>query len=115
MGRVGNPFPDFPPSFYRDTGRYRNSFSELDTDQESVVMEHLMADEAFVDSVKRSRTKLQASFTALDPSNGNILAWVGGIDYGTQQFDHVHQSRGQAGSTFKPFVYAVAIDRKSVV
>src|SRR5690625_7074330 len=30
--------------------------------------------------------------------------------YGTQQFDHVHQSRRQAGSTFKPFVYAVAIN-----
>jgi len=110
MDRLWNSYPDFLPSFIRDTDRYRNSFSELDTDQESVVMEHLMADEAFVDSVKRSRTKLQASFTALDPSNGNILAWVGGIDYGTQQFDHVHQSRRQAGSTFKPFVYAVAID-----
>src|SRR5690625_7473058 len=107
MGRVGNPFPDFPPSFYRDTGRYRNSFSELDTDQESVVMEHLMADEAFVDSVKRSRTKLQASFTALDPSTGNILAGGGGMDYGTHQFDHGHRSGRQPGPTSNPFSYAV--------
>lgn len=110
MDRLWQQYPEFLPSFIRDTDRYRNGFSELDTDQESVVMEHLMADAAFVDSVKQTRTKLQASFTALDPSNGNILVWVGGTDYGTQQFDHVHQSRRQAGSTFKPFVYAVAID-----
>lgn len=110
MDRLWQQYPDFLPSFIRDTDRYKNGFTELDTDQESEVMEHLLADHAFVDSVKRTRTKLQASFTGLDPSNGNILAWVGGIDYGSQQFDHVHQSRRQAGSTFKPFVYAVAID-----
>lgn len=110
MDRLWQSYPAFLPSFIRDTDRYRNGFTEYDTDQSSVVMEHLLADEAFVDSVKQTRTKLQASFTALDPSNGNILVWVGGTDYGTQQFDHVHQSRRQAGSTFKPFVYAVAID-----
>jgi len=58
----------------------------------------------------RERTRLQASFLAVDPVNAHVLAWVGGVDYGKQQFDHVHQARRQAGSTFKPFVYAVAID-----
>jgi len=110
MNELWKDYPQFLRSFIRDTDRYKNAFSKLDTDQESVVFENLMADEAFVDSVKRARTKLQAGFTAVDPSNGHILAWVGGTDYGTQQFDHVHQSKRQAGSTFKPFVYAVAID-----
>lgn len=110
MNELWEKYPQFLRSFIRDTDRYKNAFTKLNTDQESVVFENLMADEAFVDSVKRARTKLQAGFTAVEPSNGHILAWVGGADYGTQQFDHVHQSRRQAGSTFKPFVYAVAID-----
>ena len=38
------------------------------------------------------------------------MAWVGGSNYGNVQFDHVYQARRQAGSTFKPFVYAAAID-----
>jgi penicillin-binding protein 1A len=94
----------------RETDRYKNAFQKYNTDQESVVFAELMADSAYVDSVKRVKTKLQASFTAVDPNNGNVLAWVGGADFGSQQFDHVHQARRQAGSTFKPFVYAVAID-----
>ncbi len=110
MNRLWQEYPGFLRSFIRETDRYRNAFSKLNTNQESVVFQHLEADEAFVDSLKRARTKLQASFTAIDPSNGHVLAWVGGADYGAQQFDHVHQARRQAGSTFKPFVYAVAID-----
>jgi penicillin-binding protein 1A len=103
-------YPTYLKSFIRETNRYKNGFSKYDTDQESVVFDHLLADSAFVDSVKRVRTKLQASFTAIRPDNGHILAWVGGADFGTQQYDHVHQSKRQAGSTFKPFVYAVAMD-----
>ncbi len=110
MDRLWEQYPQFLRDYIRETDRYRNGFAKYETNQESVVFQNLMADEAFVDSLKRARTKLQASFTAIDPNNGHILAWVGGADYGTQQFDHVHQSRRQAGSTFKPFVYAVAID-----
>ncbi|MDR9363765.1 MAG: transglycosylase domain-containing protein [Balneolaceae bacterium] len=110
MDELWDKYPGFLRSFIRETDRYKNAFSKLETDQESVVFNHLMADSVFVDSVKRVRTKLQASFTAIKPDNGHILAWVGGADFGTQQYDHVHQSKRQAGSTFKPFVYAVAID-----
>lgn len=110
MNELWEKYPTFLNSFIRETDRYKNAFSKLETNQESIVFEHLKADSAFVDSVKRVRTKLQASFTAIRPDNGHILAWVGGADFGTQQFDHVHQSKRQAGSTFKPFVYAVAID-----
>jgi penicillin-binding protein 1A len=110
MDRLWEEYPHFLRSFIRETDRYKNGFAKYETDQESVVFANLEADSAFVDSVKRARTKLQASFTAVDPNTGHILAWVGGADFGTQQFDHVHQARRQAGSTFKPFVYAVAID-----
>lgn len=110
MDRLWRQHPSFLRSFIRETDRYKNAFSEMNTDQESVVFERLMADSAFVDSVKRARTRLEAGFVAIDPSNGNIMAWVGGSDYGHVQFDHVYQSRKQTGSTFKPFVYTVAID-----
>ena len=110
MNRLWEEYPQFLRDYIRESDRYKNAFSKYDTNQESVVFEILMNDEAYLDSLKRARTKLQSSFTAIDPNNGHILVWVGGSDYGTQQFDHVHQSRRQAGSTFKPFVYAVAID-----
>lgn len=103
-------FPTYLREFMRDTDRYKNGFSKYNTDQESVVFRELMADSAYVDSVKRARTKLQSSFVAIDPNNGSVLAWVGGINYGQKQFDHVYQSRRQAGSTFKPFVYSIAVD-----
>lgn len=110
MDRLWKEFPLFLRSFIRETDRYKNAFSKYDTDQESVVFEKLMADSAFVDSVKRARTRLEAGFVAVDPRNGNVLAWVGGSNYGHVQYDHVYQSRRQTGSTFKPFVYTVAID-----
>jgi len=110
MDLLWEEYPNFLRSFIRETDRYRNGFAKYNTNLESVVFDSLKADSAFVDSVKRARTRLQASFTAIDPTNGHVLAWVGGADYGQQQFDHVYQSRRQAGSTFKPFVYAVAID-----
>ncbi len=102
--------PQFLRQFLRETDRYKNGFANYDTKIEKVVFDSLFADSAFVDSVKRANTKLEAGFVAIEPSNGNVLAWVGGTDYGSVQYDHVYQARRQAGSTFKPFVYAVAID-----
>lgn len=60
------------------------------------------------DSVKYYLKLLNAGFIAIDPLNGHILAWVGGIDHKTFQFDHV-TSRRQVGSTFKPIVYTAAM------
>lgn len=110
MNELWDEFPMFLRSFMRESDRYKNAFSLYQTDQESVVFDSLFADSSYVDSLKRVRTRLQSSFVAIDPNNGSILAWVGGRDFGDKQFDHVYQSRRQTGSTFKPFVYAVAID-----
>lgn len=110
MDRFWEKYPQFLISFIEETDRYKNGYQKYDTKIRKVVLDSLMSDSAFVDSVKRARTRLEAGFVAIEPSNGNILAWVGGSDYGYVQYDHVYQSRRQAGSTFKPFVYAVAID-----
>jgi penicillin-binding protein 1A len=110
MKRFWKKYPNFLKEFIRETDRYKNAFSKYNTDQESVVFDSLMSDSAYIDSVKRAKTRLEAGFVGIDPNNGSILAWVGGSNYGDVQFDHVYQSRRQAGSTFKPFVYSVAID-----
>jgi penicillin-binding protein 1A len=110
MDKLWDEYPGFKDSFLRDTDEYKNGFQNYNTKIERVVLDSLKADSMFVDSVLKSRTRLEAGFVAIDPSNGNILAWIGGSNYGNVQFDHVYQSRRQAGSTFKPFVYAVAID-----
>ncbi|MEM9291297.1 MAG: PBP1A family penicillin-binding protein [Acidobacteriota bacterium] len=54
---------------------------------------------------------LQGSLVAVDPESGGIRAYVGGRDYGTSQFDRVAGARRQAGSAFKPVVYAAAFER----
>ncbi len=64
-----------------------------------------------LDSLWRSIMTLHAAFVALDPRDGRVLAWVGGIDHGRWQYDHV-TARRQAGSTFKPFVYATALEEE---
>ncbi|MBP5366733.1 MAG: transglycosylase domain-containing protein [Bacteroidales bacterium] len=61
------------------------------------------------DSVRQALTTLNAGFVAYDPHNGDILAWVGGINYQLSQTDHV-TIRRQVGSTFKPIVYAAALE-----
>ncbi|MEM8961018.1 MAG: PBP1A family penicillin-binding protein [Acidobacteriota bacterium] len=58
----------------------------------------------------KATTPLQAALIAVDPRDGGIRAWVGGRDYGTSQFDRVGQARRQAGSAFKPIVFAAALD-----
>ncbi len=61
-----------------------------------------------LDSVKHYLTLLHAGFLAAEPQTGLIRAWVGGINYGHFQYDHV-KSRRQVGSTFKPVVFARAL------
>jgi penicillin-binding protein 1A len=110
MNKYWQKFPAFLNDFLRDTDEYKNAFSKYNLKTEREVFDLLYSKPAFIDSVKRARTRLQSSFSAIDPKSGHILAWVGGSNYGQKQFDHVYQSYRQAGSTFKPFVYAVAID-----
>lgn len=63
-----------------------------------------------MDSMRYYKKFLQAGFMSMDPSTGHIKAWVGGIDHKYFKFDHVKQGKRQPGSTFKPFVYAAAIE-----
>ena len=60
---------------------------------------------------ERTQTEyLQGSVVALDPTNGQIRALVGGRDFGESNFNRATQALRQPGSAFKPFIYAAAID-----
>lgn len=61
------------------------------------------------DSIRYYKSFLQTGFMAMEPQTGYIKAWVGGINYKHFKYDHVKVSKRQVGSTFKPFVYALAI------
>lgn len=63
-----------------------------------------------LDSLEYYSKFLNVGLVSLDPANGAIKAYVGGIDYGFFQFDHIVQSKRQVGSTFKPIVYTAALD-----
>lgn len=66
-----------------------------------------------IDSIIYHRLVLQNGFLAVDPESGFIRAWVGGVNYKYFQYDHVNiNTKRQIGSTFKPFVYTVAIRDK---
>ena len=64
-----------------------------------------------LDSVKHYLYYLNAGFLAMDPNDGSILAWVGGINHKYFQYDHVNiRTKRQVGSVFKPIVYAAGLE-----
>lgn len=65
------------------------------------------------DSLKYYARFLETGFMSIDPSNGHIKAWVGGINHKYFKYDHVYKGKRQVGSTFKPFVYTAAFDNGS--
>lgn len=62
-----------------------------------------------LDSIKYFKHFLLSGFMAMDPSTGYVKAYVGGIDFRYFKYDHVTQGKRQAGSTFKPFLYILAM------
>jgi penicillin-binding protein 1A len=64
-----------------------------------------------LEEIKYHRMFLQIGSMAVDPITGHVKGWVGGINHKYFQFDHVTSLR-QVGSTFKPFVYAAAIQNR---
>ena len=80
-------------------------------DARELALIRLRRNPVFVDSVKAALTRIQVGFAAIDPRSGQIRAMVGNAEmrfrYG---LNHCTQIERQPGSTFKPFVYTVAID-----
>ena len=64
-----------------------------------------------IDSMRYYKSFLRTGMMSMNPLTGHVKAWVGGVNYRHFQFDMVKQGKRQIGSTFKPFVYAAAIDQ----
>ncbi|NJB71556.1 penicillin-binding protein 1A [Saonia flava] len=75
-----------------------------DTQEKDTVMTPL-------DSIRYYKTFLRTAMMSIEPQTGHVKAWVGGLNYKHFQYDNVIQGGRQAGSIFKPFVYAAAIDQ----
>ena len=64
-----------------------------------------------MDSIRYYKHFLQPGMMSMEPQTGHVKTWVGGVDYRYFQYDHVDLGARQVGSTFKPFVYATAIEQ----
>ncbi|NNL32072.1 MAG: penicillin-binding protein [Flavobacteriaceae bacterium] len=64
-----------------------------------------------MDSMRYYKSFLLPAMMSMEPQTGHVKAWVGGMNYKHFQYDMVKQGKRQIGSTFKPFVYATAIDQ----
>ena len=99
---------DLVDRFIRATPQYRRGIeSGVRTED---MIDSLRADATFMEALRKLKSRLEAGFLAMDPETGAVKAWVGSRDYDLDQFDHVAVARRQPGSTFKPFVYASALE-----
>lgn len=121
----GIVIPDFLETQVKRTEAYRNLVKRYDSNLDSIQIklnekkrmrvfswekgeiDTLMST---MDSLRHYKRHLQTGFVSMDPHTGHIKAWVGGINQKYFKYDHVKQGKRQPGSTFKPFVYAAAIE-----
>jgi penicillin-binding protein 1A len=80
-------------------------------ESQDAALKRLKADRDFMRQLKSAKSRLEAGFVAMDPATGEVKAWVGSRSFQREQFDHVAQATRQPGSTFKPIVYAAALER----
>lgn len=63
-----------------------------------------------MDSIRYIKHFAHAGFMSMDPQNGHVKAYVGGVDFRNFQYDMVSMGRRQVGSTIKPFLYTYAME-----
>ena len=95
-------------AFIRETPQFKQLREEGQSESEA--LQTLQNSEAFIDSLKQQKTRLEAGLVSMSPHNGYVKAWVGGRSLKADWYDHVSIAQRQPGSTFKPFVYTAAID-----
>lgn len=87
-------------------------YTTIDTQLQSIAEQTVTDQLNNLDKIYLKKAlNLQASLVAINPKNGHILAMVGGRDYRDSQFNRATDASRQPGSTFKPFVYAAALER----
>ena len=96
-------------AFISESSAYRRAI-ESGTKPEAAI-EQLRKDAEFMNRLREEKTRLQTGFVAIDPLTGHVKAWVGSRGFNADQYDHVARAQRQPGSTFKPFVYGVALEQ----
>jgi penicillin-binding protein 1A len=100
---------DLLNAFVRESGEYRKAVDG--GEDPAATLKRLKADRDFMRQLRASKSRLEAGFVAMDPNTGEVKAWVGSRNFQREQFDHVAQAARQPGSTFKPIVYAAALEK----
>jgi penicillin-binding protein 1B len=110
---VGQILDEQYPGLTTTTDMPVEVYTTLDLHLQRVAQDAVRAGLVGVDNQlsKRKRGKAEAALIALDPRNGEILAFVGGRSYNQSQYDRAVVSRRQPGSVFKPFVFLTAFER----
>ncbi len=98
-------------SEFETSGASQRIYTTLDLELQQIAEQALKRQLDRLDSVYAARNlKPQAALVALDPHTGNVLAMVGGRNYAESQLNRATDALRQPGSTFKPFVYAAAVE-----
>ncbi len=95
------------------TIKQSDNYKKAKTEQErKKIFDKLKTDKSFVDSVKTITSTVQVGFVVMNPKTGEIKAMIGANPNTTFKYglNHVTQIKRQPGSSFKPFVYATAIN-----
>jgi penicillin-binding protein 1B len=93
------------------SGNNQRIYTTIDLELQQAAEQALKRQLERLDAVYADRAlKPQAALVALDPHNGNVLAMVGGRSYAESQLNRATDALRQPGSTFKPFVYAAALE-----
>ncbi|WP_091602427.1 transglycosylase domain-containing protein [Maribacter dokdonensis] len=94
---------------------HKQIIDSLSKDKQKRIFKSWQGDEeqmaSTMDSIQHYTKFLNTGSLAVDPTNGDILVWVGGINFEQYKYDHISQSKRQVGSTFKPIVYTTAVDQ----
>ena len=98
-------------SEFETSGDVQRIYTTIDLELQQLAEQALERQLDRLDKLYAARgVKPQAALVALDPHTGNVLAMVGGRSYAESQLNRVTDAHRQPGSTFKPFVYAAALE-----
>jgi penicillin-binding protein 1A len=86
-------------------------YSTYDPDLQAAAEEAISTRVSQLAKARRAAKDLQGSLVSIDVSTGDVLALVGGRDFESSSFNRATQARRQAGSAFKPILYAAALER----
>lgn len=94
----------------KSTQLYRHATDQLKKLIDDHPEAELLKSQRYLLCLLDQKPDVQGALLSLDPTNGNILAFVGGADFGVSQFNRVTQSRRQPGSSFKALLFAAALE-----